>query len=206
MTTEPPLTKCCPPSPNLLDEGIATSLSGVLKAIAHPVRLRLLHHITAAPDTTVCARHLPAALGISQRSVSHHLTKLVDVGLVTREQRGRGAHYRLDPDALNQFNDALRKNEPNQPDSNASEPVTASTEIKWLREAKTPGELLDTIWNLRDSAFDHPKLWKPFTALSFFQEVAEVLDASPEFYDRSGPPPTEVLARVLERILRTPDD
>ena len=103
------------------------------------------------------------------------------------------------------FNGALRKNEPNQPHSDASEPVTASPEIKWLREAKTPGEVLDAIWNLRDSAFDHPELWKPFTALSFFQYVAEVLDASPECYDGVGPLPTEVLARVLERILKTGD-
>jgi len=107
VITEPPLTECCPPSLVLLDEGTAASLSGVLKAVADPVRLRLLHHIAAAPDTTVCACHLPAALGISQPTLSHHLKRLVDVGLVTREQRGRWAHYRLNRDAMDQLIGAL---------------------------------------------------------------------------------------------------
>ena len=95
MPTQLPLTACCPPALVLLDEAEAANLATMLKAVADPVRLRLLHHIAAAPDTTVCACHLPAALGISQPTLSHHLKRLVDVGLVTREQRGRWAHYRL---------------------------------------------------------------------------------------------------------------
>jgi len=104
---EPPLTSCCPPALALLDKAEAASLSIVLKAVADPVRLRLLHHIAAAPDTTVCACHLPAALGISQPTLSHHLKKLVEVGLVTREQRGRWAHYRLNRAAMDRLVGAL---------------------------------------------------------------------------------------------------
>jgi len=107
VTTEPPLGVCCPPSLVLLDEAEAVSLSTLLKAVADPVRLRLLHHIAAAPDTTVCACHLPTALGISQPTLSHHLKKLTDVGLVTREQRGRWAHYRLDRATMDRLLGAL---------------------------------------------------------------------------------------------------
>ena len=107
MTTDPPLTSCCPPCLVLLDEAEAATLSTLLKAVADPVRLRLLHHIAAAPDTTVCACHLPAALGISQPTLSHHLKKLTDVGLVEREQRGRWAHYRLDRDTMDRLIGAL---------------------------------------------------------------------------------------------------
>ena len=72
----------------------------VLRALADPVRLRLLRLVADSPDTTACACHLPAALGISQPTLSHHLKKLVDAGLLVREQRGRWAHYRLGSQAL----------------------------------------------------------------------------------------------------------
>ena len=72
----------------------------VFKALADPVRLRLLRLVADSPDTTACACHLPAALGISQPTLSHHLKKLVDAGLLVREQRGRWAHYQLVSPAL----------------------------------------------------------------------------------------------------------
>lgn len=73
----------------------AEQLAGLLKALADPVRLRLLRLVAESPDTTACACHLPTALGISQPTLSHHLKKLVAAGLLVREQRGRWAHYRL---------------------------------------------------------------------------------------------------------------
>ncbi len=71
-----------------------------MKALADPVRLRLVRLVANSPDTTACACHLPAALGISQPTLSHHLKRLVDSGLLEREQRGRWVHYRLAPAAL----------------------------------------------------------------------------------------------------------
>jgi ArsR family transcriptional regulator len=40
-------------------------------------------------------------VGLSQPTVSHHLKILVDAGILTREQRGKWAYYRLVPDTLN---------------------------------------------------------------------------------------------------------
>jgi ArsR family transcriptional regulator len=80
---------------NLMPATDAEPLVLVLKALADPVRLRLLRLVADSPDTTACACHLPAALGISQPTLSHHLRKLVDAGLLVREQRGRWAHYQL---------------------------------------------------------------------------------------------------------------
>ena len=85
---------------NLMPAKDAEPLVVVLKALADPVRLRLLRLVADSPDTTACACHLPAALGISQPTLSHHLKKLVDAGLLVREQRGRWAHYRLGSHAL----------------------------------------------------------------------------------------------------------
>lgn len=78
----------------------AIALADILKAIADPTRVRLLDHLAAVPGGTVCACHLPGQLGISQPTLSHHLKKLVDAGVLTREQRGRWAHYTVVPDAL----------------------------------------------------------------------------------------------------------
>lgn len=78
----------------------AERLAAVLKVLADPVRLRLLRLVADSPDTTACACHLPDALGISQPTLSHHLKKLVESGLLERDQRGRWVHYQLRAGAL----------------------------------------------------------------------------------------------------------
>ena len=42
-------------------------------------------------------------VGLSQPTVSHHLKILVDAGILTREQRGKWAYYRLVPETLNRL-------------------------------------------------------------------------------------------------------
>ncbi|MDN4478532.1 metalloregulator ArsR/SmtB family transcription factor [Demequina sp. SYSU T00039] len=94
-------TACCADErPDLIDAGRAADLAEVFKALADPTRVRLLEHIARTEDGTACACHLPDALGISQPTMSHHMQKLVKAGLVTREQRGRWAHYTVSPDAM----------------------------------------------------------------------------------------------------------
>lgn len=82
-------------SVTLIPEARAQAHASVLKALADPVRLRLMHYIAAAPGGTACACTLPDALGIGQPTMSHHLTRLVEAGLLTRERRGRWAHYTI---------------------------------------------------------------------------------------------------------------
>ncbi|MFP5416267.1 MAG: ArsR/SmtB family transcription factor [Actinomycetes bacterium] len=84
----------------LIPAGDAAELASLLKALADPVRLRLLRFVAESPDTTACACHMPGALGIAQPTLSHHLRKLVEAGLLAREQRGRWAHYRLRAEAI----------------------------------------------------------------------------------------------------------
>ncbi len=101
MTRVLPTLECVPASlGHLMAPQDALELSEVLKALADPVRLRLLRFVAEAPDTTACACHLPPALGISQPTLSHHLKRLVEAGLLIREQRGRWAHYRTHPASL----------------------------------------------------------------------------------------------------------
>lgn len=101
MTSDAPVTLCCPPllaAP--LDEHDAVELAGVMKALADPVRLRLVSMIAAAPAGEVCACDLATPSGRSQPTVSHHLSQLVAAGILDREQRGRWAWFRVRPDGL----------------------------------------------------------------------------------------------------------
>ena len=52
-------------------------------------------------DAEACVCELTDPVGLSQPTVSHHLKILVDAGILTREQRGKWAYYRLVPDTLN---------------------------------------------------------------------------------------------------------
>lgn len=104
----PTVEVCCHAGPGLLmDPDAAASLAGLLKAVADPTRVRLIGYLAAAPGGTVCACHLPGALGISQPTLSHHLKRLVDAGVLTREQRGRWAHYTVVPETLGRVTDFL---------------------------------------------------------------------------------------------------
>lgn len=99
---DPMLPDACEPaaSVDLMPEDAAAQLAATVKALADPIRVRVLAYLAATPAGTVCSCHLPEQLGISQPTLSHHLKKLADAGLVTREQRGRWAHYTAQTDAL----------------------------------------------------------------------------------------------------------
>jgi len=95
------LVECCTPRPGKpLDAGTAEKLAATLKAIAEPNRLRLVSLVAAGEGAEACVCDLTETLGLTQPTVSHHLKVLVDAGLLTREQRGRWAYYRLVPGAL----------------------------------------------------------------------------------------------------------
>lgn len=93
------IDSCCVlEAPLTLDQ--AEMLAGQLKALADPVRLRLMSMIATAPTGDICACEFPAALGKSQPTISHHLSQLVEAGLLTREQRGKWAWFQFAPTTL----------------------------------------------------------------------------------------------------------
>ena len=95
------LQACCPP---LLDapmvQGDADELAQAFKALADPVRLRLLSLIASAPDGTACSCDLEGPVGKSQSTVSHHLSLLADAGLITKEKVGRWVNCTVVPERL----------------------------------------------------------------------------------------------------------
>ncbi|MEZ5382381.1 MAG: metalloregulator ArsR/SmtB family transcription factor [Microthrixaceae bacterium] len=101
--------ECCPALVgSLLDEADAIELADLLKALADPARLRLVSLIAASTGGEACACDLTEPLGRSQPTVSHHLGQLVKAGIVTREQRGRWAWFRLRTERLDALATALR--------------------------------------------------------------------------------------------------
>ena len=93
-----PTAVCCPVVDEALTLEEAVDLATLFKVLADPVRLRLLSLIASVPEGETCACDLTDPLERSQATVSHHLTVLAEAGLITREQRGKWAWFRIAPD------------------------------------------------------------------------------------------------------------
>jgi ArsR family transcriptional regulator len=90
---------CAPLAAPALDEGEAVATAELFRALGDTARVRIVNTL-ARSDAPVCACELYAPLGLSQPTVSHHLKKLVEAGLLEREQRGKWAYFSLNRDAV----------------------------------------------------------------------------------------------------------
>lgn len=80
-----------------LDHAQANDIAQQFACLADPTRLRLLSLIAAGGCRPISAGELVEPLGVGQPTVSHHLKKLVDAGLLTRSPDGRRAFYAVNP-------------------------------------------------------------------------------------------------------------
>lgn len=93
-----PVSCCAPLATPVLSDEEAEATAAVFRSLADPARVRIVN-LLATSGEPVCVCELIEPLGLSQPTVSHHLKKLVDAGLLDREQRGRWAYFSLRPDA-----------------------------------------------------------------------------------------------------------
>lgn len=94
-------TPCCGiTTPGGLTREQAENNAALLKAVADPVRLRLLSIIRDSESGEACVCDLTPAVGLAQPTVSHHLKVLTEAGLIEREKRGTWAWFRLVPSRL----------------------------------------------------------------------------------------------------------
>jgi ArsR family transcriptional regulator, arsenate/arsenite/antimonite-responsive transcriptional repressor len=102
------LIDCCRPlgTPSIANEE-AEATAQLFKALGDAARVKIVS-VLAASDEPVCACEFVPALGLSQATVSHHLKKLTDAGLLEREQRGKWAYFSLDADALARLESLVR--------------------------------------------------------------------------------------------------
>jgi ArsR family transcriptional regulator, arsenate/arsenite/antimonite-responsive transcriptional repressor len=92
---------CCSPlSREPLSREMADRIAPLLKALADPVRLRLMSLIASHEGGEACVCDLNDAFHLSQPTISHHLKVLHEAGLVDREKRGVWVYYRASAEAL----------------------------------------------------------------------------------------------------------
>ena len=100
---------CCPPGADAagcssaplaaepLSSAGAADLAPLFKAVADPVRLRLLSLIACHADGESCVCDLTEAFDMSAPAISYHLRVLREAGLISSERRGTWIYYRVNP-------------------------------------------------------------------------------------------------------------
>ncbi|SRR5260370_14108116 len=84
---------CRPPAMPMALAKVDRSVE-VLKALADPTRLQMIGILKRSAET-VCVCDFTAAFDLSQPTISHHMGKLREVGLVDVSKVGIWAYYRL---------------------------------------------------------------------------------------------------------------
>jgi ArsR family transcriptional regulator len=95
--------RCCEPVvyPEV-QRGEAIRMAEVSKALGDPIRLQLVD-VLRKHAGKVCVCELVPLFDVSQPTLSHHLKKLRDAGIVDSERQGLWAYYYVIPDALNEL-------------------------------------------------------------------------------------------------------
>jgi ArsR family transcriptional regulator len=102
------LVECCGSlGGETLDDDQADGTAAIFKALADPARVKIVN-LLARSDEPVCACEFNPVLGLTQATVSHHLKKLTDAGLLEREQRGKWAYFSLNPEAVSMLEGLVR--------------------------------------------------------------------------------------------------
>jgi ArsR family transcriptional regulator len=99
---------CCAPVADVdLSESEAEATARLFKALADPARVRIVNVLATQTDA-VCGCDLEEPLGLSQPTVSFHLKKLHEAGVLDREKRGIWVYYSLNREAVRRLSSVLR--------------------------------------------------------------------------------------------------
>src|SRR6476620_6295944 len=98
--SEPGLACCTPLTGTPMSADQAEQVAPLLKALADPVRLRLVSLIAASAGGEACVCDLNAAFDLTQATISHHLKVLHGAGLLDRDKRGVWVYYAVRRGAL----------------------------------------------------------------------------------------------------------
>ncbi|QSE89876.1 helix-turn-helix transcriptional regulator [Rhodococcus pseudokoreensis] len=101
---------CAPVSAAPMDDDAALQVALRLKALADPVRIKLMSILFTADDGEVCTCDLATGVGLSESTVSHHLGQLKKAGMVEATRRGMNVYYCARGDALNALRQVLDPN------------------------------------------------------------------------------------------------
>ena len=113
LATLPVITCCAPLATASLSDEEADATATLFRALSDPTRVKIVN-LLARSDEPVCVCEFVPAVQLSQPTVSHHLKKLTEAGLLEREERGKWAYYSLSGEAVErlaslvEFKEALR--------------------------------------------------------------------------------------------------
>jgi len=123
-----PIPHCPPVTSAELSETDAATMALMFKALSDPVRLRLFSKVASHTGKEVCVYDIQD-VGVSQPTVSHHLKKLREAGLLSCERRGTWVYYRVEPSVLAAMSALLATTRPPAspaaPAGDRAEPATA---------------------------------------------------------------------------------
>lgn len=102
------LTSCCSLGSGLLTKSEAERYSILFTALSDPTRLRLLSRLAAEGCEPVSVAELTELSGLSQPTVSHHLARLTEVGLLTKVRIGRTVTHRVRPQLFAELRTVLQ--------------------------------------------------------------------------------------------------
>jgi DNA-binding transcriptional ArsR family regulator len=85
---------CSPVAAGALDDDAALQIALRLKALADPVRVKLVSLLFSSEVEEECSCNLAAAVGLTESTVSHHMTQLRRAGLIASERRGTNVYHR----------------------------------------------------------------------------------------------------------------
>ena len=91
---------CTPVAAGALDDAAALEIALRLKALADPVRVKLVSLLFSSTDGEVCSCDLATSVGLAESTVSHHLSQLRKAGFVESKRRGMNVYHRPLHDAL----------------------------------------------------------------------------------------------------------
>ncbi len=94
------LACCTPLAHEPMSAGRADQVTLLLKALADPVRLRLMSLVLSHESGEACVCDLTPEFDLSQPTISHHLKVLHEAGLLNREKRGVWVYYQARPEAM----------------------------------------------------------------------------------------------------------
>jgi ArsR family transcriptional regulator len=99
-----PVDCCASIAATSMTQDEAEVTARLFRALADPARIRILNLLLSA-EGEVCACEISPTIGLTQSTVSHHLKKLLESGLVHREERGTWAYYSVDQAAMARLRD-----------------------------------------------------------------------------------------------------
>ncbi|WP_156228819.1 ArsR/SmtB family transcription factor [Corynebacterium comes] len=102
------LSECCSLGTGPLTDAEAGRYATLFKVLAEPARLRILSQLANGGCGPVSVNELTDLVGLSQPTVSHHLKRLTEAGLLEKIREGRTVTHRVRPELFAELRTVLQ--------------------------------------------------------------------------------------------------